>query len=583
MKNALIAMFISFVAGVSIYLFMPTFAYGFYGLPFLLGFTGFVLFMFSSLRGKISDISRVDKKIYLTMIVIGFLFTIIIPIFSSWAAFHANSYRNLIGEVKSSNFTNDITPVGLTNIRVVDEALAAKLADKKLGEVPALGSMYELGKFNIQKVGNELCWVAPLEYRSIFKWFSSNNGTPGYLVVSATNERDVRLVQEVNGKKISLKYLKSAYFSEDLNRYIYTHGYMTKGFTDFSFEIDDNMNPYYVVTLYEKAVGYEGENAIGVIVLDPQNGKMKEYSIADAPKWIDRIQPEDFVTNQLDDWGEYINGWFNSITSQEGVLNVTPGMSLVYGDDGHSYWYTGISSAGKDNSTVGFVLVNTRTKEAHIYKQSGATETKAKASAEGMVQNMGYKATFPILYNIGGIPTYVMTLKDNEGLVKMIAMVSVENYSIVGVGKNLKTSLRNYKSALKSKGNVVALENDVDLKTLTSIISRLSVDVKDGNSYYYFQLKSEPNKMFVSTSSIADTIILTKEGDTVQIKFEEDTSNGVYDLVGFRNLNINLQKTEKQIKLEEKVRDLEVRKKDDNLDKKWENLSASEKAALLKK
>jgi hypothetical protein len=358
---------------------------------------------------------------------------------------------------------------------------------------------------------------------------------------------------------------------------------MTKGFTDFSFEIDDDLNPYYIVTLYEKKVGYEGKDAVGVLVVNPQNGEIKEYSINDAPKWIDRIQPEDFVITQINDWGEYVNGWLNAKFAQEGTLKVTPGMSLVYGDDGKSYWYTGISSAGKDNSTVGFILVNTRTKEAHYYKQSGATETKAMASAEGMVQNMGYKATFPILYNLAGVPTYVMTLKDNEGLVKMISMVSVENYSIVGVGKDLKTTLRNYKASLKSKGNVVIMESDVNLKKLTSVVTRFSIDIKDGNSYYYLQVQSAKGKIFVSNSSISEKLVLTKKGDRVAISYEDDTSNGVVDMNSFDNLDIGLVKTKKQAELEKSNDKINKRIQNTDLNKKWENLSSEQKQKLLEK
>ncbi len=587
-KHVIILSGIGLVGAIVLfYLMMPTIAYGFNGLPFFILLIGLLFLSYSfTILNKYDEVDmklqKVLKNISYGVIGISLFFILILPIFTSWSAFHASEYRNLIGEVKTSNFTSDIAPIDLSKVRVVDQELAEKLADKKLGSIPGLGSMYELGDFSIQKVKSDLYWVAPLEYRGFFKWIDGK-GTPGYLVVSATDERDVRLIKKVGGKDIYLKYLDSAWFGENLTRYIYFNGYMTKGRTDYSFEIDDEMNPYYVVTLYEKKVGYFGDDAVGVLVVNPQNGDIKEYSIKDAPKWIDRIQPEDFIITQIDDWGEYVEGWLNAKFAQESVLKVTPGMSLVYGDDGKSYWYTGISSAGKDNSTVGFILVNTRTKEAHYYKQSGATETKAMASAEGMVQNMGYKATFPILYNLSGVPTYVMTLKDNEGLVKMIAMVSVENYSIVGVGKDLKTTLRNYKAGLKSKGNLVIMESEEDLKKLTSIVTRFSVDVKDGNSYYYLQLKSNPNKLFVSTSSISDTLTVTKVGDRVEISYKEDSGNGVFDMNSFRNLEINLSKTKKQIDLEKSRQKVLERKNSTDLNKKWENLSEEQKQKLLEK
>ena len=46
-------------------------------------------------------------------------------------------------------------------------------------------------------------------------------------------------------------------------------------------------------------------------------------------------------------------------------------------------------------------------------------------TAEGKVQEKNYQATFPVMYNILGKPTYVMSLKDKAGLVKMVSFVSV--------------------------------------------------------------------------------------------------------------------------------------------------------------
>ena len=66
----------------------------------------------------------------------------------------------------------------------------------------------------------------------------------------------------------------------------------------------------------------------------------------------------------------------------------------MYGDDGKSYWYTGITSAGADDSTIGFMLVDTRTKEAKLYRQLGATETAAMVSATGKVQEKIMKLNF---------------------------------------------------------------------------------------------------------------------------------------------------------------------------------------------
>ena len=121
-------------------------------------------------------------------------------------------------------------------------------------------------------------------------------------------------------------------------RYLYNHGYATTAFTDWTFEINDSGHPYYVVITYEKKVDYYGSDANGVITIDVQTGEIKSYNINEIPSWIDRVQPKNFIVDQLNDWGNYVGGWLNSWTSKEEVIKVTDGMSLVYDANGKSYW-----------------------------------------------------------------------------------------------------------------------------------------------------------------------------------------------------------------------------------------------------
>ncbi len=366
-------------------------------------------------------------------------------------------------------------------------------------------------------------------------------------MVSATNERDVKLVQDIKGKPVKIKYQNEAYFSSNLKRHIYFNGYKSKGFTDYTFEIDDEGNPFWVVTLFSKKVGFSGKDATGVLVIDTETGLIKEYTIDNAPDWIDRIQPEEFISDQLYDWGEYVKGYWNF--SDENKLKPTNGISLIYGSNNKSYWYTGLTSVGSDEGTVGFVLVDTRTKEAVWYKQIGATEEAAQSSAMGKVQEKGYIASFPITYNINGIPTYVMSLKDNGELIKMIAMVSVEDYTIVGAGNNMKETIRSYKNAINSKGNAISPSSIMQSFFIKDIVSRISSDIRNGNTFYYVLLEKYENKIFIGSSLISNELPITKKGDSVAIKYD-DGANELVDIITFKNLNFNLQKSEEQKKIE---------------------------------
>ena len=464
-------------------------------------------------------------------------YSIFAPMITSTPIFHSGAYRELIGQVQESNFSEDVSPVNVEDIRIVDEEMAMTLGDKKLGEVPGLGSVSKLGKFHIQNVGGELYWVDPLVHIDIVKWITSLDGTDGYVMVSASDTNDVRLVQEIDGKPVKIVYQPEAYFLQDLQRHMYVNGIVDVGMTDFTLEINDEGKPYWVTTLYEHAIGYSGANAVGVATVDAESGEVKRYEIDNAPKWIDRIQPEQFVIEQIQNWGLYVDGFLNSVISEQGVLLPTPGTSLVYGTDGNSYWYTGITSSGADESTVGFMLVNTRTKEAKLYKQPGATETAAMSSAEGKVQEKGYTATEPVMYNILGTPTYVSSLKDKAGLVKMVAFINVEDFSILGLGDTKEEALREYREALSSDGNDIDVGTQEDVDTIEGKISRINADVQDGDTYYYLTI--DGNKViFNTTSKLSKEITITNVGDKVKISYSKADDKNFIEIIEFDNLDL---------------------------------------------
>lgn len=540
MKKIFSVIFLLFFGFFLFYNSLPVFNYGFTGFAFLLLLLLVIGILFSagltiSQQTKQVKIVSNPNKILFVLVGVLLAYCIALPFVTSLKMFRSDSYQKLIGEVKNGQkITNHIAPISIDKIRVVDEELAHLLGEKILGSQPALGSQVELGDFCIQKVNNNLYWVAPLLHSGFLKWFNNQEGTAGYVMVSATNERDVKLVQSVGGKNIKIKYQQGAYFQSDIHRHVYFNGNATVGLADFSFEIDDAGNPFWIVTKYAKKIGFSGKDAVGVVVVDAQSGAINEYSIAKTPNWVDRIQPLDFIENQLNDWGEYVHGYWNF--SNQDKLQITEGMTLVYGKDNKSYWYTGLTSVGKEESAVGFVLVDTRTKETTFYKQSGATEYAAQSSAQGKVQEKGYKASLPIPYNINNIPTYVMTLKDNGGLVKMFAMVAISDYTIVGVGNTMRETLTSFKNVYNMADNKINPNSLSNKKSLKSVVTRIQNDVKNGNSFYYFKVKDYPN-IFVGSSQISNQLPVTIVGDSINISFDVDLEE-VIDISSFENINL---------------------------------------------
>lgn len=539
-KSIAVILILLVIAFLFFYFGMPVISYGFVQLPimlFILVSVAITLMLDSQTVGKKVTIklSKAHKFLFGAAALI-LLYITIIPLFTTAPMFHSKSYREMVGKVHDGkDMANHIAPISINKVRVVDESLAHLLGEKILGSDPALGSKSELGEFSIQQVNNELYWVAPLLHSGFFKWMKNTAGTEGYVMVSATNERDVKLIQNINGQDLKLKFQPGAYFGTDVERHLYFNGYATTGLFDYNFEIDDNGIPYWIVTKYRKEVGFSGNDAYGIVVVNAQTGDIQEYGIDNAPKWVDRIQPLEFVADQLNDWGEYVHGYWNF--SNENKLMITEtDLTLVYGEDGKSYWYTGVSSVGKEESAVGFMLVDTRTKEATLYQQSGATEYAGQRSAEGKVQEKGYNASLPIPYNINNIPTYVMTLKDDGGLVKMYAMVAISDYTIVGVGNTMRETLMAYKSVYNMAGNKMNPGSQTSRKMLSTVITRIQSDIKNGNSFYYFTVTDYP-KIFIGSSQISNELPVTIAGDSVKISFDVDTEE-VVDVSSFDNLKL---------------------------------------------
>lgn len=478
----------------------------------------------------IHGIIGMRKKYIITAVVIVILFAILKIAGSPLISWKAQ--RNLIGPVKEVKFSDQIQPIDLNQLPTINKEFAAKLADKKLGSIQGLGSQVNIGNLTLQSINGQLFYVAPLEPSSFIKWLT-NGGTPGYVKVSATNQNDVELVTELKGKPLDLKYLQGAYFFKNIERFAYFKD-MTAAHTDFSFELNDEGEPFWVVTRYTHAIGIDEQKIIGTEIINAQTGETKIYNVSDTPKWVDRIQPESTIVRHLNKWGELVHGIFNF--SGKDKLQTTDGMNLIYNDK-ESYYYTGMTSVGNDQGLVGFTLTNTRTGQTIMYKTSGATESAAMKSAEGKVQQFGYTATFPYLINIQNEPTYFMTLQDSNGMVKQYAMVNVKNYGTVAVGDTLKSTLNSYLQDINST-DMTLQGTDKEGKDITGKVSRIGLVISNNTSNYEIKLADSDKIFSVSTETSKDAA-LTEVGDEVKINYINVGDNRYMLVNGFENLTLN--------------------------------------------
>lgn len=471
-------------------------------------------------------------KILKIVIAVPWLFIGIMIIYGT-VLFQWKAYRDQLGNTTVRKFTNEIQAVDTSQIPIVDEDLALKLANKKLGERPSLGSQVYLRDATIQMVDGKLVWVAPLYHSGFFKWFMNMEGTPGYIIVSATNVNDV---QYVEGFKI--KYHPGSYLLFDVARKVRFGPGLMDGITDYSFELNDDGTPYWVISTYKNLKGFNLPEATGVILLNATTGEIEKYTIENVPKWIDRVQPESFILNQINNKGNYVKGIFNF--SDKDKYKTSQGHNIVYNNE-KCYLFTGLTSVGSDESAIGFMMVDMVTKEPILYEMSGATEYAAMSSAEGKVQDLKYWATFPIILNIDSQPTYFMTLKDGAGLIKQYAFVSVVNYSSVGTGESVTEALRDYEAKLRGDGIYTDFTNAGEGKDIQGTVLRIAAEVTSETTVYKIILAEHKDMIFAAPYSLSEELALTQVGDKVSITYSVSGSSAQI-VIKFDNLEFS-QKT----------------------------------------
>ena len=417
----------------------------------------------------------------------------------------------------------------MDQLPIVDKSLARELADKKVGENPGLGSQVILGTPVIQKVDGKLVWVVPLEHSGFFKWLKNMDGSAGYIVVSASDVSDVTLVTDYK-----IKYQANAYLLDDLNRHVrFFGGGLFKGLTDYSFELDDDGVPYWVITSYQNRWLFNLPEADGVLTVNATTGETTHYTIATLPDWVDRVQPENFVMQQIQNQGVYVHGIFNF--SNQDKFRPSQGDIIIY-NGARCYLFTGLTSVGSDESAIGFILVDMVTKESNIYQMSGATEMAAQSSAEGKVQQFGYRASFPMIINLDGQPTYFMTLKDNAGLIKQYAFVSVSNSTNVGTGETIDSALRNFRQVRGNAGVNITTGQTISKEEGT--VLRIASETIDNTVTYKLILEEKQDYIFTVSYDLSNELALTQPGDKVALEYMDDPS-GICSASSFDNLEFD--------------------------------------------
>lgn len=485
--------------------------------------------LFSPTEEETSYIYKEGNKIVPTdpfrrvlQIVLGLVVAVIVlGNVSSMTIFHAKDYYNLL-EVETGDFTEDVAQISYNKIPMLDSNSARQLGKRALGKLGTNSNL--VSQFEISSDYSQINYnqkpvrVSPLVYGDWIKWFNNRaQGLAGYIVVDMVTQ-EAQLVQLEEG----IKYSDCEHFSRNLYRHL-RFKYPTFLFGDINFEIDEDGHPWWVCSREVRTIGvFGGTDIRGAVLVDAVTGESTYYE--EVPSWVDRVYNANLLIDQYNYHGAFINGWLNSMFGQKGVTVTTDGYNYIAMND-DVYMYTGITSAGSDESNVGFILCNQRTKESKYYNITGAEEYSAMGSAEGAVQHLNYDATFPILLNISDQPTYFMALKDSADLVKMYAMVNVSDYQITATASTVVECQSNYEKLLIQNGikvlepvAEVEEESDTPKATVEGQVDDIRSCVVDGNTWYYIRLKGH-RWYYAYKATELDAVAILNVNDTVSITY----------------------------------------------------------------
>ena len=472
-------------------------------------------------REKLKDWFRFVKKSCLPVLIL-FAVVVVVAVVGqiiSLPIFRASAYRQLL-TVQTGDFATDVAQISFNEIPTLDRSSAEFLGDRQMGTLSDMVSQFEYSNDSTQiNYQGRPVRVAPIAYADLIKWFTNRSqGLPAYVIVDMVTQ-EATVVRLSEGMKYS--------FSEPLNRNILRHlrfQFPTFLFSTPEFEIDESGHPWWVAPRVVKTIGlFGGADIQGAVLVDAVTGECTYYD--QVPTWVDTLYTPSLIMQQYDFHGTLINGFINSIFGQRDVTVTTEGWNYIaIGDD--VYMYTGVTSVTSDQSNIGFILSNQRTKETKFYPCAGATEYSAMASAESQVQQMRYVATFPLLLNIADQPTYFMALKGADGLVKMFAMVNVQQYDIVSTGATVAECEINYRQTLANRGLIEAGDADIDAPntedvltdTASGVVADIRSAVMGGTTQYFLQLENGKDYFQLSAADVPLAVLLNV-GDYVEISY----------------------------------------------------------------
>lgn len=471
----------------------------------------------------------------------GFAFAVAATVTATPLASMINSepFKNAITVEHTEDFDAKSILLDGGQARFVDQRIASKGVKELTGEEFALGSRFAFAAPTIQLNDSRLVWVAPLTHKSFIKWWN-NKSAPGYAYIGANNYDDRKLVTSPDHE---INYGDDGFFGfSNVSRHVYVNGYSDEIISNTPrFELDEQRRGHWVFTTYQKAYLLAIDQPTGVLVVDAQTGEINKFDLDHVPSWIDTVFV-DRVTERLVSYAfSYVKGAFNAWFVGEDVLEASPGTFMVYTKNGEAKWYTGVQSSGAQEGTMGFLLSDTRTGKTTLYRRAGITEQAAANVAEGLVQDLGYRSSDPLPYNVNGENTFISILKDDSGNRQGIALVRYSNRNIAGWGKTLQEAERKYMTSMAQQNDgSTDVRGGSALQTVTAKVER--VTHLDDATYLTLDDNTFGTRIFSVAHAKSEQVIVTQPGDDVSVDVV-NLDNNLVPVVNFTNQTLSRRYT----------------------------------------
>lgn len=535
LKLSIVPAIVTAIAGYGWwYLTVPAINIFDYGFILLLFIIAFVFICSLSLAYALVEEEDAAKNIFgwsiaglISAMVVLFL---ILPVFGS-PLMRAKSYSNIVS-VKTKDFKKDFPESKVDQLALLSKTSAKNIGNSYLGTIDKVSQFNVSDEYRQITINKQPYRISPLEYASLTRWYNNRkDGIHYYVKVNQTTGK-----AELVHLKKGMRYTASSYFGDDVMRKL-RRDYMTTLFSDPSFEVDDEGNPWYVATTYTRKFGFGGPlDPNGVILLDPISGNSKVYKLKDVPSWVDRVYGAHDTIKRINWHYKYADGFWNTVFSKTNIKKTTVDDSdeedaedttyISIGDD--IYLYTGLTSINSDSSNLGFVLTNLRTRETVFYALPSATESRARKSAEGAVQEKKYDANSPILVKINGQSYYLSSLEDSGNLVKAYALVNAEDFQQVFVSSNINDLVAQVSGNKSNSESETGGKSDKSAK-MSGQISDIKTQVVDGTTIYYIKVNDSIYKIKADADTL-DQLPFIAVGQTITANLKDNNYLANIDL-----------------------------------------------------